>query len=182
MPTLEWIGKKAVVNHHREVPFRLLQCDPALSVGDADSGNLLVQGDNLEALKALLPYYAGKVKCIYIDPPYNTGNENWIYNDNVNSPEIKAWLGKVVGSEAEDLSRHDKWLCMMYPRLALLREFLGEDGAIFVSIDDNEVAHLRLLMDEVFGPQHFVTQIEWQKRYTRSNNTAGFTTVVEHIR
>lgn len=164
MPTLEWIGKKAVVNHHREVPFRLLQCDEALSVGDADSGNLLVQGDNLEALKALLPYYAGKVKCIYIDPPYNTGNENWIYNDNVNSPEIKAWLGKVVGSEAEDLSRHDKWLCMMYPRLALLREFLSEDGAIFVSIDDNEVHRLRLLMDELFGETRFVANVLWQKR------------------
>jgi site-specific DNA-methyltransferase (adenine-specific)/adenine-specific DNA-methyltransferase len=166
MPTLEWIGKKAVVNHHREVPFRLLQCDPALSVGEADSGNLLVQGDNLEALKALLPYYAGKVKCIYIDPPYNTGNENWIYNDNVNSPEIRAWLGKVVGAESEDLSRHDKWLCMMYPRLALLREFLSEDGAIFMSIDDNEVAALRLVMDEIFGEKNFVATIIWEKVYS----------------
>ena len=164
MPTLEWIGKNAVVNHHREVPFRLLQCNPALSVGDADSGNLLVQGDNMEALKALLPYYAGKVKCIYIDPPYNTGNENWIYNDAVNSPEIKAWLGKVVGSEAEDLSRHDKWLCMMYPRLALLREFLSEDGVIFISIDDNEVHRLRSLMDELFGESRFVANVLWQKR------------------
>jgi len=108
MPTLDWIGKKAVLNHHREVPYRLLRCDESLSVGDPDSGNLLVQGDNLLALKALLPYYAGKVKCIYIDPPYNTGNENWVYNDAVNSPEMRAWLGKVVGGEAEDLSRHDK--------------------------------------------------------------------------
>ena len=129
MPTLDWIGKKAVVNHHREVPYHLLKCDKALSVGDPGSGNLLVQGDNLLALKALLPYYAGRVKCIYIDPPYNTGNENWVYNDAVNSPEIRKWLGKVVGAEAEDLSRHDKWLCMMYPRLALLREFLRNDGA-----------------------------------------------------
>jgi adenine-specific DNA-methyltransferase len=111
MPTLDWIGKKAVVNHHREVPYRLLHCDKALSASDgqrADAGNLLVQGDNLAALKALLPYYAGKVKCIYIDPPYNTGNENWVYNDNVNSPEIRQWLGRIVGKEAEDLSRHDK--------------------------------------------------------------------------
>lgn len=169
MPTLEWIGKKAVVNHHREVPFRLLQCDAALSVGDPDSGNLLVQGDNLEALKALLPYYAGKVKCIYIDPPYNTGNEGWIYNDNVNSPEIKAWLGKVVGSEAEDLSRHDKWLCMMYPRLALLREFLTEDGAIFISLDDNEVGPLRLILDELFGTNNFAATFIWEKRTTREN-------------
>ncbi len=158
MPTLDWIGKRAVVNQHREVPYRLIHCDGELSAGDADAGNLLVQGDNLEALKALLPYYAGKVKCIYIDPPYNTGNEGWVYNDNVASPEIKAWLGKVVGKEAEDLSRHDKWLCMMYPRLRLLREFLREDGVIFVSIDDTELATLRLLMEEIFGARNFVAQ------------------------
>src|SRR5438874_1757501 len=106
--------------------------------GASGSANLLVQGDNLLALKALLPYYAGQVKCIYIDPPYNTGNENWVYNDAVNSPEIRHWLGKVVGAEAEDLSRHDKWLCMMYPRLSLLRDFVRDDGQIFVSIDRHE--------------------------------------------
>jgi adenine specific DNA methylase Mod len=172
MPTLDWIGKKAVLNHHREVPYRLLQADAALSVGDPESGNLLVEGDNLLALKALLPYYAGKVKCIYIDPPYNTGNENWIYNDAVNSPEIRKWLGKVVGPEAQDLSRHDKWLCMMYPRLSLLREFLTEDGAIFVSIGDDAVGFLRLLMDEVFGPTRFVATVVWQKRYSRENRGA----------
>lgn len=127
MPTLDWIGKAAVVNHHRKVGYHLLRCDRELSAGDADAGNLLVQGDNLLALKALLPYYAGKVKCIYIDPPYNTGNENWVYNDNVNSPEIRQWIKATVGKEGEDLSRHDKWLCMMYPRLALLRDFLTED-------------------------------------------------------
>jgi adenine specific DNA methylase Mod len=114
MPTLDWIGKKAVINHHRKVPYRLLNWEQKLSAGDTDTGNLLVQGDNLEALKALLPHYAGQVKCIYIDPPYNTGNENWVYNDNVNSPEIQKWLHQTVGKEAEDLSRHDKWLCMMY--------------------------------------------------------------------
>ncbi|MBI4556593.1 MAG: site-specific DNA-methyltransferase [Candidatus Hydrogenedentes bacterium] len=151
MPTLDWIGKKAVLNHHREVPFRLLKTEPSLSVGDPNCGNLLVQGDNLHALKALLPYYAGQVKCIYIDPPYNTGNENWTYNDAVNSPEMRDWLGKVVGREAEDLSRHDKWLCMMYPRLCLLRQFLRDDGLIFVQIGHEESAHLRLLLDEVFG-------------------------------
>jgi adenine specific DNA methylase Mod len=129
MPTLDWIGKKTVVGHHRGVSFRLLKSNEGLSVGEPGSGNLLVQGDNLIALKALLPYYAGKVKCIYIDPPYNTGNENWTYNDNVNSTEIRQWLGKVVGGETEDLSRHDKWLCMMYPRLCLLREMLSEDGS-----------------------------------------------------
>ncbi len=159
MPTLDWIGKKAVVNHHREVPYHLLKCDKTLSVGEPGSGNLLVQGDNLLALKALLPYYAGRVKCIYIDPPYNTGNENWVYNDAVNSPEMRKWLGKVVGAEAEDLSRHDKWLCMMYPRLMLLKQFLRRDGAIFVSLDNNEIAPLKFLMDEVFGQRNFLAQI-----------------------
>ncbi len=166
MPTLNWIGKEAVINHHNEVPFHLLEDVPELSVGDPGSGNLIVEGDNLLALKALLPYYAGQVKCIYIDPPYNTGNESWVYNDNVNSPEIKAWLGSVVGKEAEDLSRHDKWLCMMYPRLALLREMLSEDGAIFVSIDDNEVQNLRYLMDAVFGARNFIATIIWEKVYS----------------
>ncbi len=130
MPTLNWIGKKAVINHDRDVPFHLLQEVPELSFGDRNSGNLVIQGDNLIALKSLLPYYAGRVKCIYIDPPYNTGNEGWVYNDNVNDPEIRAWINQVVGKEAEDLSRHDKWLCMMYPRLKLLRDFLRKDGSI----------------------------------------------------
>jgi DNA modification methylase len=163
VPTLDWIGKKAVLNHHRQVPFRLLKCDEKLSVGDPNSGNLLIQGDNLEALKALLPYYAGQVKCIYIDPPYNTGNEDWSYNDNVSSPEIRRWLGRVVGKESEDLSRHDKWLCMMYPRIALLQLFLRDDGVIFASIDDNEHHHFRLLMEEIFGPQNFIASLIWEK-------------------
>ena len=172
MPTLNWIGKEAVVRHHKDVPVRLLEPVPALSCGAADSGNLIVQGDNLHALKALLPRYAGQVKCIYIDPPYNTGNEGWAYNDNVNSPEIRKWLGEVVGREGETLDRHDRWLCMMYPRLMLLRQFLREDGAIFVSIDDNEVAALRLLMDEIFGATSFVACNVWQKRYSRENRGA----------
>lgn len=179
MPTLDWIGKKAVVNHHREVPYRLIHCDREKSHGDPDAGNLLVQGDNLEALKALLPYYAGKVKCIYIDPPYNTGNEGWVYNDNVNSPEIKAWLGSVVGKEAEDLSRHDKWLCMMYPRLRLLKEFLSKDGVIFVSIDDFEAASLRYLMDDIFGKNNFIAQLVWEK--SRKNDAKLFSVGHEYI-
>ena len=169
MPTLDWIGKKAIENHHRQVPYRLLHCDNTLSAGDPNAGNLLVQGDNLEALKALLPYYGGQVKCIYIDPPYNTGNEGWIYNDNVNSPEIQKWLHRAVGKEAEDLSRHDKWLCMMYPRLSLLRDFLREDGAIFVSINDHEVHNLRLLLDEIFKPNNFIASIIWQKIFSTKN-------------
>jgi len=170
MPTLNWIGKEAVVKHHRDVPFRLLEPVPELSCGDPASGNLIVQGDNLHALKALLPRYAGQVKCIYIDPPYNTGNEGWAYNDNVNSPEIRKWLGEVVGKEGETLNRHDRWLCMMYPRLVLLRQFLREDGAIFISIDDNEVATLRLLMDEVFGARNFIAAVIWQKIFSPKNS------------
>jgi adenine-specific DNA-methyltransferase len=182
MPKLDWIGKKAVVNHHREVPFHLLRENPELSVGDPGSGNLLVQGDNLLALKALLPYYAGQVKCIYIDPPYNTGNEGWVYNDNVNSPEMREWLGRAVGKEAEDLSRHDKWLCMMYPRLALLREFLRDDGAIFISIDDNEAAWLRLLLDEIFGAANFMAQLIWKARqHLDSRSLSGVSTDHEYI-
>lgn len=171
MPTLNWIGKDAVIKHHKDVPFRLLEADEKLSHSskDGDDGNLIVQGDNLHALKALLPKYAGKVKCIYIDPPYNTGNEGWVYNDKVNAPEIKKWLGETVGKEAEDLSRHDKWLCMMYPRMVLLKQFLAEDGSIFVSIDDNEVASLRLLMDEIFGRRNFVGTFIQKRRDTPDN-------------
>ncbi len=155
MPTLNWIGKEAVINHHDEVPIHTLTYDHDRSFGTENeplgTGNLLIEGDNLLALKALLPYYAGKVKCIIIDPPYNTGNENWVYNDNVNDPTIQKWLKKTVGTLTADLSRHDKWLCMMYPRLCLLHQLLREDGVIFISIDDNEVHHLRSLMDEIFG-------------------------------
>src|SRR3954471_3531532 len=146
MPTLNWIGKEAVVEHHRRVPLRLLECDRQLSAGDPEAGNLLVQGDNLEALKALLPRYKGQVKCIYIDPPYNTGNEGWVYNDNVNDPKIKKWIKDVVGREGEDLTRHDKWLCMMYPRLKLLHKLLARDGILLISIDDFEFASLKLLI------------------------------------
>lgn len=170
MPTLDWIGKKAVVNHHREVPFHILKENESLSFGKKQSGNLIVEGDNLVTLKALLPYYKGKVKCIYIDPPYNTGNEGWVYNDNVNSPEIKKWLGQVVGKEMEDLSRHDKWLCMMYPRLSLLKEFLTVDGFIFISIGDIEYANLKLISDEIFDSQNFVGNIA---RITKKGGNKG---------
>lgn len=134
MPVLNWIGKEAVVKHHKDVPFRLLEPVAELSCvpTDADEGvrvpteNLIVEGDNLHALKALLPRYAGQVKCIYIDPPYNTGNEGWAYNDNVKSPEILQWLGLVVGREGETFDRHDRWLCMMYPRLQRTGEYASQ--------------------------------------------------------
>ena len=172
MPTLDWIGKNAVANHHLRVPYRLLKDVPDLSCGDPGTGNLIVQGDNLLALKALLPFYAGQVKCIYIDPPYNTGNEGWVYNDNVKSPVIQKWLGEVVGREGETLDRHDRWLCMMYPRLALLKQFLSPDGSIWISMDDSEIALLRMLMDGIFGRDRFVACNVWQKRYSRENREA----------
>ena len=174
MPTLNWIGKEAVINHHLDVPFHLLKDVPGLECGDPGSGNLIVEGDNLLALKALLPYYKGTVKCICIDPPYNTGNEGWAYNDNVNSPAIKRWLGETVGKEGETLDRHDRWLCMMYPRLALLREFLSEDGSIFVFLDDNEIHALRYVMDEVFGANNFITTCIWQKNFAPKNSAKHF--------
>ena len=154
MPILNWIGKEKTVNHDKEIPFRLLRKNKKYSLGKSE--NLIVEGDNLEALKALMPFYYGKIKCIYIDPPYNTGNEKWAYNDRVNSPKIKEWLGKIVGPEGEDLTHHDKWLCMMYPRLKLLRELLSDDGVIFISIDDNEHCNLKMMMDEIFGPENFI--------------------------
>ncbi len=168
MPTLTWVGKDKVVNHHHDVPFKVLQQQSRFDAPEGSptnsTDNRIIHGDNLEALKSLLPEFEGKVNCIYIDPPYNTGNEGWAYNDAVNDPKIRKWLGQVVGKEGEDLSRHDKWLCMMYPRLKLLHRLLAKNGVIFISIDDNEVAHLRLLMDEIFGNGNFVANIVWQKR------------------
>ena len=170
MPTLEWIGKDKVVNHHLEVPYRVLERQYSYDAdgrheADNASENMVIHGDNLEALKALLPQYEGRVKCIYIDPPYNTGNEGWVYNDNVNDPRMRDWLHKTVGKEGEDLSRHDKWLCMMYPRLKLLQRLLAEDGAIFISIDEIEHRYLELIMDEIFGSNNRIDTFIWQNSY-----------------
>lgn len=186
MPTLEWIGKDKVINHHQEVPYRVLERQYSYDEAgqhDEDNGSesMIIHGDNLEALKALLPRYEGKVKCIYIDPPYNTGNEGWVYNDNVNDPKIKKWLGEVVGKEGEDLSRHDKWLCMMYPRLKLLQRLLAEDGVIFISIDDNELYNLKSICDEIFGLSCFVSNISWQRTYSMRNDSQGIPAEIEHI-
>ncbi|MBS0557277.1 MAG: site-specific DNA-methyltransferase [Proteobacteria bacterium] len=197
MPVLNWIGKDAVVAHDAQVPFRLLHDVPELAcpahssppplAGEGgeraaragggntpanSTDNLIVEGDNLLALKALLPHYGGQVKCIYIDPPYNTGNEGWVYNDAVNSPQMREWLGKVVGKEAEDLTRHDKWLCMMYPRLKLLKRFLREDGAIFISIGKDEFGYLRALCDEIFGRQCLLECFIWQAEGNVENQEA----------
>ena len=211
MPMLKWAGKEKVVNHHNDVTFRVLERKwgflsyaeargrgDFLATKDAKSTkedgknlcelcdlcgkeNMIIHGDNLAALKALLPQYEGKVKCIYIDPPYNTGNEGWVYNDNVNDPQIKKWLGEVVGKEGEDFSRHDKWLCMMYPRLRLLQKLLADDGAIFISIDDNEEKYLHIILDEIFGPNCFVSKIIWKNKYGPGAFTKGVGNVHEYI-
>ena len=201
MPTLEWIGKEKVINHHQEVPFRVLDRQYSFdengqhagekvncaegareaALGRNGSENMIIHGDNLDALKALLPRYEGRVKCIYIDPPYNTGNEGWVYNDNVNDPKIKKWLGEVVGKEGEDLTRHDKWLCMMYPRLKLLQKLLAEDGAIFISIDDVEFYNLRLICNEVFGEHNFIATIIWRKNYAPKSTAKHFSEDHDYI-
>ena len=174
MAQLQFKGKTFVQNHHllvkyhEFIPVKAKSLTENLSLHD----NLIIHGDNLKALKSLLPMFAGKVDCVYIDPPYNTGNEKWIYNDNVNSPMMQEWLGKVV--DREDLTRHDKWLCMMMPRLKLIRELMAQAGAIFISIDDNEVQHLRMLMDEVFGEENFIATIIWEKVYSPKSSAKFF--------
>ena len=186
MPTLEWIGKDKVINHHQDVPYRVLERqysydEQGQHAEDNGSENMIIHGDNLEALKSLLPRYEGKVKCIYIDPPYNTGNEGWVYNDNVNDPKIRKWLGEVVGKEGEDLSRHDKWLCMMYPRLKLLYKLLADEGVIFISIDDNELYNLKAICDEIFGSNKFVANVIWQKAYSPRNDALGIPYETDNI-
>lgn len=180
MPTIQFKGKSFVQNHHLAVPYHQLVPDKKKSLTDKVSlhDNLIIHGDNLLALKALLPTYAGKVKCIYIDPPYNTGNEGWIYNDNVKSPIIKEWIGKVVGREGEDLTRHDKWLCMMMPRLKLLRELLTDDGVIIINIETNEYANLQLLLNEIFGEENCVGTFIWRKKEGGGQTKTAF--VIEH--
>jgi adenine-specific DNA-methyltransferase len=172
MPTLQFKGKNAIWNHHLSVPYHTLEEVTKLDFqADKGAGNLIVEGDNLLALKALLPQYQGKIKCVYIDPPYNTGNEGWVYNDKVNSPLIKEWLGKEVGKD--DLTRHDKWLCMIVPRLKLLRDLMADDGAVFISIDDNEQHVMRQVLDEIFGEENFVANVIWQKKYAAANDDDG---------
>lgn len=173
MTELTFKGKEFVYNHHLAVPFRPLLPHPKKGIGpEALDGNLIIHGDNLHALKALLPLYAGKVDCIFIDPPYNTGNEGWSYNDNVNSPMIKEWLSaNPIG--IEDGLRHDKWCAMMWPRLRLLHELLSDEGSFWMTLDDNEIAHARSMLDDIFGEQNFVATCIWQKVFS-PKNTAQF--------
>lgn len=176
MPELNWVAKDKVVTHHLDVPYRVLDRQYSFDEtgqSDADNGseNMIIHGDNLEALKALLPKYEGKVDCIYIDPPYNTGNEGWVYNDAVNDPRIKKWLGEVVGKEGDDLTRHDKWLCMMYPRLRLLHRLMARSAVLFVSIDDNEQAKLTAILDEIFGEANRLGTLIQEKGNSKSDTS-----------
>jgi adenine-specific DNA-methyltransferase len=181
MTELSFKGKEFVYNHHLAVPFRPLAPHPEKGIGPvALDGNLVIHGDNLHALKALLPLYAGKVDCIFIDPPYNTGNEGWCYNDNVNAPMIREWLeANPIG--IEDGLRHDKWCAMMWPRLQLLRELLDNAGSIWVTVDDNEAHRMKLLLDEIFGTQNFLANFVWQSKDTPGNNSSGIAQTHNHI-
>ncbi|KXO01264.1 hypothetical protein LS48_02020 [Aequorivita aquimaris] len=186
MPTLNWIGKEKVVSHHQDVPYKILEHkygfdENGQTANEINSGNKIIHGDNLEALKALLPEYQGKIDVIYIDPPYNTGQENWVYNDNVNHPKIKKWLGEIVGKDEEDFTRHDKWLCMMYPRLKILNKLLSNEGVLFTSIDDNEQINLKYLCDEIFGKRNFISTFSWEKKKKGSHLDNYITTVKEYV-
>jgi len=180
MPTLNWIGKDKVVSHHQDVPYRVLEhkygftAEKGEQTEPTNSGNKIIHGDNLEALKSLLPEYEGKIDCIYIDPPYNTGKEKWRYSDNVNHPKIAKWLDETVGMEGEDLTRHDKWLCMMYPRVKLLHKLLKDDGVFFCSIDDYEHGNLKPMLDEIFGQLNFMSNVIWQRAYSPVNTKKRF--------
>lgn len=181
MPELHFKGKEFVYNHHLTVPYRPLIPDASKSVGSASLGdNLIIHGDNLHALKALMPRFAGKVDCIFIDPPYNTGNENWCYNDNVNSPMLKEWLSSNPVNK-EDMLRHDKWLAMMYPRLKLLHEILAETGSIWITLNDIEVHRAKLILDEIFGEDNFIADIAWEKVYSSRMDATSFSEDIDHI-
>jgi adenine-specific DNA-methyltransferase len=181
MPELVFKGKEYVYNHHLTVPYRPLLPDADKSIGPADlGGNLIIHGDNLHALKSLLPRYAGRVDLVFIDPPYNTGNEKWNYNDNVNSPIMREWLNSNPVN-AEDMLRHDKWLCMMWPRLTLLRELLSERGSLWMTLDDNEVHRARSIIDEIFGEEAFIANVIWQKNFSPKNTAQFFSEDHDHI-
>lgn len=181
MTSLEFKGKDAVRDLHRRLPCRPLIPDSQLSLSQPPHlhDNLIIQGDNLYALKSLAPLLAGQVKCAYIDPPYNTGNAGWAYNDNMRGPQQQSWLATAVPDNG--LDRHERWLCMMLPRLHLLRELLRDDGMIFVSIDDHEVHRLRLLLDEVFGAEHFIATVIWEKVYSPRMDSSGFSVSHDYV-
>ena len=181
MPEIVFKGKEYVYNHHLTVPYRPLVVDSGKGIGPGDlASNLVIHGDNLHALKALLPRYAGKVDLVFIDPPYNTGNEGWCYSDGVNSPIMKEWLSSNP-VDVEDMLRHDKWLCMMWPRLVLLRELMSEQGSIWITLDDNEVHRARMVLDEIFGADNFVATCVWQKKQSPQSDATYFSTMHDYL-
>lgn len=181
MPELQFKGKEFVYNHHLTVPFRPLEMDANKSIGKPNlNHNLIIHGDNLHALKALLPIYAGKVDCIFIDPPYNTGNEGWCYNDNVNSQMMKEWLSSNPVT-IEDGLRHDKWCAMMYPRLKLLYELLADTGSLWMTLDDNEVHHARAILNEVFDESNFVATVVWQKKQSPQSDATNLSDMHDYV-
>jgi adenine-specific DNA-methyltransferase len=181
MPELHFKGKEFVYNHHLTVPYRPLQPQADKSIGEPSlNGNLIIQGDNLHALKALMPLYAGKVDCVFIDPPYNTGNENWAYNDNVNSPMMREWLSSNPINK-EDMLRHDKWLALMYPRFKLLHELLAETGSFWMTLDDNEIHRARLILDEIFGEENFIATVCWENKVSPANDAKFFSDDFDHL-
>jgi adenine-specific DNA-methyltransferase len=186
MPVLQFKGKTAIECYHHTLLHHRFEFDEKLSLLEAGErpgldGNLIIEGDNLLALKALLPTHAGRIKCVYIDPPYNTGEEKWVYNDNLTQPQFKEWIGQAVGKEGEDATRHDKWCCIMYPRLNLLKELLTDNGLIFVSIDDNEIANLNFLLDEIFGSENRIERMVWKKSYGGGAKESHIVTLHEYI-
>ena len=175
MPEIVFKGKEYVYNHHLTVPYRPLVVDAAKGIGPGDlNSNLVIHGDNLHALKALLPRYAGRVDLVFIDPPYNTGNEGWCYSDGVNSPIMKEWLS-TNPVDGDDMLRHDKWLCMMWPRLVLLRELMSDSGSIWITLDDNEIQRARMMCDELFGEENFVNCFVWRKVDSPNDNKVAVT-------
>ena len=181
MPVLNFKGKSVICSHHLNVPFCPLKINKSkcLSLSPSLKDNLIIHGDNLHALKSLIPKYTDKIKCIYIDPPYNTGNENWVFNDNVNSPLMKEWFKREIG--IDDLEKHDKWLCMMWPRLQLLKQLLANDGVIFISIDDHEQCHLQLIMDEIFGEDNHIATLVKPTKIGGGSNTKHIVKSHEYI-
>lgn len=192
MANLNFNGKAFVLDYHKTLPSYRLEIDNNKSYvsgidlfsSEIDRNNKIIHADNLYALNALLPEYKGKIKCIYIDPPYNTGKEDWLYNDNVNNELINSWF-KEQNIDKSILDNHDKWLCMMWPRLKLIHELLAEDGFLFISIDDYEVHNLKKIVDEIFGNEekfpkgNFIGSIIWVG--TQRNNSRLLHTAHDYI-
>ncbi|MEZ2692471.1 site-specific DNA-methyltransferase [Psychrobacter faecalis] len=160
MPILNWLNKEQALTTARDCPYRLVELVPELSYGESDTDNMLIQGDNLDALKALIPTHAGRVKCIFIDPPYNTKSAFEHYDDNL---------------------EHSKWLSMMYPRLELLHQLLSEDGSIWITLNDNEAHYLKVMCDEIFGRSNFISNSIWQKKYAASNDAKSLSEDHDHV-